>query len=65
MKNLREFYIRTKVFKLVRHKGVYSYEHVDCWKKFGESKLPIKITFCTKLNKKDIIDQNYEYAHQV
>ena len=26
MKNLREFYIRAKVFKLVRHKGVYSYE---------------------------------------
>ena len=34
-KSYWEIYKRAKVFKLTRHKGVYSYENMDTWEKFA------------------------------
>ena len=46
-------------------KGVYPYEHMDGWEKFEETRLPPKNAFHSKLNMKDISDQNYEHVQQV
>ena len=64
-KHLKEFYKEEKVFKLMRRKGVYPYEHMDGWEKFEETSLQPKDTFYSRLNMKGISDQNYEYAQQV
>ena len=64
-KHLKEFYKEEKVFKLMRRKGVYPYEHMDGWEKFEETSLQPKDTFYSRLNMKGISDQDYEYAQQV
>ena len=45
----------------MRRKGVYPYEYLDGWKKFEETSLPPKDAFYSRLNMKDISDQNYEH----
>ena len=64
-KNLREFYRKEEVFRLMRRKGVYPHEYMDASKKFGETSLPSKDAFYSRLNMKGISDQDYEYAEQV
>ena len=64
-KNLREFYKEEEVFKLMRRKGVYPYEHMDGWEKFEETSLPPKDVFYSRLNMKGISDQYYEHPQQV
>ena len=44
---------------------MYSYEYVDSWEKFGETQLPPKEAFYSKLNMKGISCQDYEHAQQV
>ena len=46
-------------------KGVYPYEYMDGWEKFEETSLPAKDAFYSRLNMKDISDQDYEHAQQV
>ena len=43
-------------FRLMIPKGVYPYEYMDGWKKFGETSLPPKDAFYSRLNMKDIND---------
>ena len=38
---------------------------MDGWEKFEETSLPPKDAFYSRLNMKDISDQNYEHAQQV
>ena len=64
-KNLREFYEGDKVFKLMRHKGVYPFEYMHICEIFEEVKLSLRNAFDSKLNIKVISDQYYEYAQQV
>ena len=64
-KHLREFYKEEEVFSLMRRKGVYPYEYVDGLEKFEETRLPPKDAFYSRLNMKDISDQDYELAQQV
>ena len=45
----------------MRRKDAYPYEYLDGWKKFGETSLPPKDAFYSRLNMKDISDQNYEH----
>ena len=63
-RHLRDFYKEDEVFRLRRRKGVYPYEYMDGWRKFEETSLPPKDAFYSRLNMKDISDQDYEYAQQ-
>ena len=42
--------------------GFYSYEHMDSWKRFSETKLPSKKEFYSSLYTEDITDGDYEHA---
>ena len=64
-KDLRKFYKEDEVFRLMRCKDVYPYEYMDGWEKFGETSLPPKDAFYSRLNMKGISDQDYEHAQQV
>ena len=52
-------------FHLMIRKGVYPNEYMDGWEKFEETSLPSKDAFYSRLNMKDISDQDYEHAQQV
>lgn len=60
--NLREFYTRDKVFKVMRRIRVCRYEYMDSWEKFEKIKLPVKNVFYSKLNVKGMSDQDYEHV---
>ena len=47
---------------LVKKKGIYPYEYMDSFEKFGETKLPEKERFYSSLSGKGITDEEYEYA---
>ena len=53
-----------KFFLLLR-KGVYSYEYMDQWKKFNETKLPEKEQFYSNLNLENITDADYMHAKRI
>ena len=55
-RKLRYFYRGDDYFKLMTQKGVYTYEYMDGWQKFEETKLPPKEAFYSKLNKRGISD---------
>ena len=50
-------------FVLFLRKGVYPYEYMDSWKRFDETSLPDKEAFYSKLNEKDISDEDYAHGH--
>ena len=47
---------------MLLRKGVYSYEYMDQWKKFNETKLPEKEQFYSNLNLENITDADYMHA---
>ena len=51
--------------QLLLKKGVYPYEYMDSFEKFGETKLPEKEKFYSSLSGKGITDEEYERAKQV
>ncbi|XP_057296198.1 uncharacterized protein LOC130625149 [Hydractinia symbiolongicarpus] len=64
-KNLRWYFTEDDTFKLMRRKGVYSYEYMDGWRRFEETDLPPKDAFYSKLNMNEISDKEYEHAQKV
>eukprot|EP00952_Eustigmatos_sp_NYUAD-ZCMA_P003241 14178-Eustigmatos_ZCMA.PRE.1 len=40
-----------ELFKLIRRKGYYPYEHMDSWERFNETQLPPLQQFLSKLSK--------------
>ena len=46
-------------------KGVYPYECMDSWERFGETSLPDKKAFYSELNLKGITDKDYTHAQKV
>ena len=52
-------------FALLLRKGVYPYEHMDCWEKFSETSLPNKESFYSELNKECITDEDHVHAQKV
>ena len=46
-------------------KGVYLYEYIDGWQKFEETRLLPKNALYSRLNMKDISDQDYEHTQHV
>ena len=52
------------IFILLLRKGVYPYEYMDSWERFGETSLPNK-DFYSCLNMKDITDIDYRHTKRV
>ena len=65
--NLDEFPILSKYFKgeLLRRKGVYPYDYVDCLGKLDEKQLPPIEEFYSHLNEEGISEDDYEHAKTV
>ena len=53
------------LFELLRRKGVYPYEYMDCTMRFGDTSLPPKEKFFSALSEKHISDSDYEHAQRV
>ena len=51
--------------QLLLKKGIYPYEYMDSFEKFGETKLPQKKKFYSSLSGKGITDEEYAHAKQV
>jgi len=50
---------------LLYKKGIYPYEYMDSWGRFGETRLPDKEKFYSKLNDEHITDEEYAHAQAV
>ena len=50
---------------LVKKKGIYPYEYINCCKRFEETCLPSKDCFYSNLNECEINDKDYEHALNV
>ena len=50
---------------MLLRKGVYPYEYMDSWENFNETIIPPKEAFFSKLNLKDITDENYAHVQKV
>ena len=48
--------------QLMRRKGIYPYEYIDCWEKFNEDQLPSREEFYSRLNLREISEKDYEHA---
>ena len=68
--DLDEFPILSKYFKgrqleLLRRKGVYPYEYVDCLSQLDEKQLPPIEKFCSHLNDEHISEEDYEHGKTI
>ena len=52
-------------FILLLRKGVYPYEYVDIWERFGETSLPNTEAFYSSLNMENSTDVDYRHARRV
>ena len=51
--------------RLLLKKGIYPYEYMDSFERFGETQLPEKEKFYSSLSGKGITDEEYAHAKQV
>ena len=54
-----------KKLDLMSKKGVYPYDHMDCFEKFNLMELPAKEHFYSILNDQDITNDEYDHAKKV
>ena len=52
-------------WQLLLKKGIYPYEYMDSFERFGETKLPEKKKFYSSLSGKGITDEEYAHVKQV
>ena len=52
-------------FNSLTRKGVYPYDYIDSFEKLKETKLPQKEKFYSRLDEKDISDEDYIHAQKV
>ena len=52
-------------FNLLTRKGVYPYDYIDSFEKLKETKLPPKEKIYSRLDEKDISDEDYIHAQKV
>ena len=52
-------------FNLMKQKGIYPYDHMDCFDRFNETQLPEKQDFYSILNNEHISDEQYKHAQNV
>ena len=62
--NLKKYYNGNQLSLLLR-KGVHSYDYVDSMKKLGETCLPSKEAFYSKLTDEDITYEDYHHTQIV
>ena len=54
-----------KKLKLMSQKGVYPYDHMDCFEKFDQMELPTKEQFYSILNDQHVTNGEYDHARKV
>ena len=52
-------------FNLMKQKGIYPYDHMDCFDRFNETQLPEKQDFYSILNNEHISDEQYKHGQTV
>ena len=52
-------------FNLMKQKGIYPYDHMDCFDRFNETQLPKKQDFYSILNNEHISDEQYKHGQNV
>ena len=52
-------------YDLLTRKGVYPYEYINSWDRFGETQLPPIIALYSNLNMSSISDDDYQHAQRV
>ena len=62
--NIKRYYTGDEL-NLIKRKGVYPYEYMDSIERFKENKLPLKESFYSSLNDKNISDEDYAHAKKV
>ena len=60
-KNLAKFH-RGEEFQLMRQKGIYPYEYINCWEKFNEERLPSREKFYSRLKLREISKKDYKHT---
>ena len=63
--NLSYFYEEQAKFKLLKRKGIYPYDYMDCFERLSETTLPPIESFYSELNKSGISEDNYTHAQNV
>ena len=63
--NLSYFYEEQEKLKLLKRKGVYPYDCMDCFERLSETTLPPIESFYSELNKSGISEDNYTHAQIV
>ena len=63
--NLSYFYEEQAKLKLLKRKGVYPYDYMDCFERLSETTLPPIESFYSELNKSGISEDNYTHAQSV
>ena len=58
-------YFEGAQLKLVKRKGVYPYDYMDCIERLNETSLPSIESFYSRLNDKDILEKDYAHAKLV
>ena len=54
-----------KRLNLMSQKGVYPYDHMDCFEKFDQTELPTKEQFYSILNDQHVTNEEYDHARKV
>ena len=65
LNNLSYFYEEQAKLKLLKRKGVYPYDYMDCFERLYETTLPPIESFYSELNKSGIPEDNYTHAQNV
>ena len=63
--NLSYFYEEQAKLKLLKKKGVYPHDYMDCFERLSETRLPPIESFYSELNKSGISEDNYTHAQNV
>ena len=58
-------YFEGEQLELVKKKGVYPYDYMNCFVRLAETSLPPQDDFYSKLNDKDISTEEYDHAQRV
>ena len=58
-------YFKGEQLKLVKRKGVFPYDYMNCLERLSETSLPFREDFYSKLNDEDVSTDDYNHAKKV